>query len=123
MLVCTHLFPRVHTVCAASLQPQQERIRSLTDTRKMLIDENWDANSGRSGVKRQEGNEEETSKMVEDERRRLEVSKRRGEKELNQVRRVAFLRVVLTWHGRKTMRHFKSERQWSGAVMHRTPHS
>ena len=106
MLVCTHLFPRVHTVCAVPLQPQQERIRSLTDTRKMLIDENWDANSGRPGVKRQDGNEEETSKMVEEERRRLEVSKRRGEKELNQVWRVAFIGVVLTLHGRRAMRHF-----------------
>lgn len=63
---------------------RQDRVRSLTDMRKMLIDENWGDPIGRVGAKKNDG-EEESSQMVEEERRRLEVSKRRGEKELMQM--------------------------------------
>jgi hypothetical protein len=66
----------------------QERIRSLTDTRKALIDENWDPSTGGKSGGQQKGAEDATSKMVEEERRRLEVAKRRGEKELQQVRKL-----------------------------------
>mmetsp|Transcript_36136 Transcript_36136/g.80419 ORF Transcript_36136/g.80419 Transcript_36136/m.80419 type:complete len:530 (-) Transcript_36136:827-2416(-) len=68
---------------------RQERLRSLIDTRKMLIDENWaPGDAGRPGTSRglnRSDSQNETSAMVEKERKRLEVLKRRQERDLQQM--------------------------------------
>jgi hypothetical protein len=63
----------------------QERVRSLIDTRKMLIDDNWAPGDIRGVPKKKFGEEEEANAMVEKEKQRLEVLKRRQEKEIQQV--------------------------------------
>ena len=72
-----------------SFPPPQERVRSLIDTRKMLIDDNWAPGDIRGVTKKRGDGEDETNAMVEKERVRLEVLKRRQEKELQQVGRKA----------------------------------
>jgi len=66
-------------------QVRQERVRSLIDTRKMLIDDNWAPGDIRGVTKKRGDGEDETNAMVEKERVRLEVLKRRQEKELQQM--------------------------------------
>ena len=80
-LPCNVLLPST----LASPKPVQERIRSLIDMRKMLIDDNWAPGDIKGVPKRRDGDDAEANAMVEKERARLEVLKRRQEKDLQQV--------------------------------------
>lgn len=68
---------------------RQERIRSLIDARKSLIDDNWDPNDKKrshSSAGNKKGEEDaHASSMIEKERQRLEAMKRRQEKEMQQM--------------------------------------
>ena len=75
------------------LPPLQERIRSLIDDRKFLVDDNWAPGDIKGVARRRATDDPEASAMVEKERARLEVLKRRQEKDLQQVGR--------GWGGRK----------------------
>ena len=92
--IYTHARTRAHAQHTHSrAPPPQERVRSLIEERKKLIDEGWAEDSkGPPGAKPSassmapEGSRKMTkSEMVEKERARLEVLKRRQEKELQQV--------------------------------------
>jgi hypothetical protein len=68
----------------------QERLRALIEARKHLIDEGWqptEAGKGPAAALRRESSERNaaSSAMVEKERQRLEVLKRRQERDLQQV--------------------------------------
>ncbi|KAF5839745.1 hypothetical protein DUNSADRAFT_18746 [Dunaliella salina] len=66
----------------------QERLRLLIEERKHLINENWQANTDpRAMLRRNDSGADprSSSAMVEKERQRLEVLKRRQEKELQQM--------------------------------------
>jgi len=66
----------------------QERLRLLIEERKHLINENWQANTDpRAMLRRNDSSADprSSSAMVEKERQRLEVLKRRQEKELQQM--------------------------------------
>ena len=73
--------------------PLQERIRSLIDDRKFLVDDNWAPGDIKGVARRRATDDPEASAMVEKERARLEVLKRRQEKDMQQVGR--------GWGGRK----------------------
>ncbi|KAF5839744.1 hypothetical protein DUNSADRAFT_18746 [Dunaliella salina] len=67
---------------------RQERLRLLIEERKHLINENWQANTDpRAMLRRNDSGADprSSSAMVEKERQRLEVLKRRQEKELQQM--------------------------------------
>ncbi len=62
----------------------------MMDARKHLIDEGWAGGDSRSGtakpgIRREDSSKGATSAMVEKERQRLEVLKRRQERELQQM--------------------------------------
>ncbi len=65
----------------------QDRLRALLDERKKLVDDGFQV-AARKAAAANNGEEERnaSSEMVERERARLEVLKRRQEKELTQVR-------------------------------------
>ncbi len=71
----------------------QERLRALMDARKHLIDEGWQppggagagATGGAGGLRREDSSKNASSAMVEKEKQRLEVLKRRQERELQQM--------------------------------------
>jgi hypothetical protein len=66
----------------------QERLRLLIEERKHLINENWQPiGDARAMLRRNESSADprSSSSMVEKERQRLEVLKRRQEKELQQM--------------------------------------
>ena len=67
------------------LPPLQERIRSLIDDRKFLVDDNWAPGDIKGVARRRATDDPEASAMVEKERARLEVLKRRQEKDMQQV--------------------------------------
>lgn len=69
---------------------RQERIRSLIDARKTLIEENWNPEEKKrpgGGGGKSKGKEEDAhaSSMIEKERQRLEAMKRRQEKDMQQL--------------------------------------
>lgn len=68
---------------------RQERMRSLMDQRKFLIDDGWTpgdiAKKGPGGNSKKANQEDGDSSMVEKERLRLEALKRRQEKDLQQM--------------------------------------
>jgi len=75
----------------------QERLRMLIEERKHLINENWQANADpRAMLRRNDSSSDprSSSAMVEKERQRLEVLKRRQEKELQQMVQYEITRKV-----------------------------
>eukprot|EP00955_Chlamydomonas_euryale_P117100 366454-Chlamydomonas_euryale.AAC.15 len=66
---------------------RQERIRTLIEARKELIDNNWQPADSTmpAGANKHDAAAEVQSTMIEKERERMEVSKRRQERELQQM--------------------------------------
>lgn len=70
------------------IDPAQERLSALMGERKHLIDEGWAPGDGKGGppaLRREDSRKQSSSGMVEKERARLEVLKRRQERELQQM--------------------------------------
>jgi hypothetical protein len=64
---------------------RQERLCALIDTRKRLIDDNWSPPEEAEKQAKRNGEERKDSSMIEEEKKRLEVSKRRQEREIAQM--------------------------------------
>mmetsp|Transcript_3797 Transcript_3797/g.6305 ORF Transcript_3797/g.6305 Transcript_3797/m.6305 type:complete len:532 (+) Transcript_3797:99-1694(+) len=65
---------------------RQDRLRELMDQRKQLVDEGWaPAGASKEGLRREDSRKEASSSMVELERQRLEVMRRRQERDMQQM--------------------------------------